>query len=61
MTRQESIDYIHLRAKECGYDDDILGLVRIALEEMEEKDYDHLKRISEPVFREWCQELSSEN
>ena len=60
MTKQESIDYIHLRAQECGYSDEILQQVKTALEKMEEKDYDHLKRISEPVFRSWCINLNKE-
>lgn len=54
MTRQESIDYIHLRAQECGFSEEILQTVRKTLEQMEEKDYDYLKRISEPFFRDWC-------
>ncbi len=57
MTKQESIDYIHLRARECGYEEDVLKLVRSTLENLEEKDYDHLKRVSEPVFRDWCRNL----
>jgi hypothetical protein len=57
MTRQENINYIHLRAQECGYPEEILQKVRDALEDMKEKDFDHLKRISEPSFREWCNKL----
>ena len=58
MTKQESIDYIHLRAQECGYDDDLLKLVRKELEKLDEKNYDYLKRISEPAFRSWCGNLT---
>ena len=60
MTRQESIDYIHLRAQECGYPEDLLKLVKAALLEMEEKDFNYLKRISEPAFRDWCKKLKNE-
>ncbi len=61
MTKQESIDYIHLRAQECGYDDHVLKLVRAELEKLEEKDFDYLKRISELVFRDWCKKIINES
>lgn len=60
MTRQENIDYILLRAQECGYHDAILQQVQNSLERMDEKSYAHLKRISEPVFRDWCKKLKHE-
>ena len=60
MTKQESIDYIHLRATECGFPAEILQSVRKTLEKLEEKDYDHLKKISEPAFRDWCKNLNTE-
>jgi len=60
MTRQESIKYIHLRAEECGYPTPILELVGKKLETLEEKDFNYLKRISEPAFRDWCKKLQTE-
>lgn len=60
MTRQESIDYIHLRAEECGYPEDLLKLVKSALKKMDENNFNHLKRISEPAFRDWCKKLKNE-
>jgi hypothetical protein len=61
MTRQESIDYIHLRAEECGFSEKILEQVRESLKQLEEKDFDRLKKISEPIFRDWCKNLSNED
>ena len=60
MTRHESIRYIHLRAKECNYTEDLLENVRMMLETLQEEDLDYLKRISETEFRNWCVNLNKE-
>ena len=60
MTRQESIDYIYLRAQECAYPENLLKQVKCALKEMDENNFNHLKRISEPAFRDWCKKLNNE-
>ncbi|QEN09104.1 hypothetical protein EXM22_14360 [Oceanispirochaeta crateris] len=60
MTRFESIRYIHLRAEECGYDQDLLDRVRKNLETLQEEDLDQLKRISETDFRNWCIKINKE-
>ncbi|MDA3956456.1 hypothetical protein [Oceanispirochaeta sp.] len=60
MTRHESIRYIHLRAEECGYTQDQLEKVQQKLEALQEEELDHLKRISEVTFRDWCNKLSKE-
>ncbi|MDA3851604.1 MAG: hypothetical protein PF447_10065 [Spirochaetaceae bacterium] len=54
MDREELIDYLYLRAQECGYASDLLNPLRNRLEEQEMKQLDHLRRISEPAFRSWC-------
>ena len=61
MTKQESIEYIHLRAVECGFPGETLESVRETLERLDEKEYDHLKKISEPAFRDWCKNLKNED
>ncbi len=57
MTRHESIRYVHLRAQECGYGSETLEKIRKKLETLQEEELDHLKRISEPAFRDWCKVL----
>lgn len=54
MDREELIDYLYLRAEECGYSQEILEGVRPRMECLELSELDHLRRISEPAFRGWC-------
>ncbi|MBN2657489.1 MAG: hypothetical protein JXR86_10535 [Spirochaetales bacterium] len=59
MTKEENIDYLTLRAEECRLPEDQVLKIRTALAEVSEKDYEKLKRISEPEFRSWCKEASN--
>jgi len=61
VDREELIDYLYLRAEECGYDNEILAPVRSRLDSLEMKDLDHLRRISEPAFRSWCTQKDDKN
>jgi len=54
MDMDELIDYLYLRAEECGYPEEQLKEIESRLKEQELKDLDHLRRISEPAFRAWC-------
>lgn len=61
MDMDELIDYLYLRAEECGYPEDILKEISLRLKELEIKDLDNLRRISEPAFRGWCVKKENEN
>ncbi len=60
MEKEEYIAYLNLRAEECGYQEDILGRVKKALDEGDLQLYDRLHRISEPDFRTWCISLADQ-
>lgn len=57
MVREEYIDYLTLRAKECHYDVELVAKIHKALTELKMDDYDHLRRISESEFRQWCKSI----
>ena len=61
MTKEENIKYLALRAEECRLPVEEVGKIRRKLTELDEDDYDHLKKISEPDFRKWCKEVCNQN
>ena len=61
MTKEENIAYLTLRGEECRLPENEVKLINIKLKELDDDEYDHLKRISEPAFREWCKEACNKN
>jgi len=61
MTKEENIDYLTLRGEECRLPSKEVQLIHKKLKELNENEYDHLKRISEPDFRLWCREVCKQN
>ncbi len=60
MKRQEMIRYLELRTEECGYEKAVLSRVHSRLKAFQDEDMDHLIRISEQAFRNWCEESEDE-
>ncbi len=56
MTKEENIKYITLRSEECRLPKDEIEKIVSKLKILNDDDFDHLKRISEPEFRNWCKE-----
>ena len=61
MTKEENIQYLTLRADECRLPEENVKKVNEALKKLDDGKYDYLKRISEPDFRLWCNEVCSQN
>lgn len=61
MTKEENINYLALRSEECRLPVEEVNAIRNRLKELNDDDYDHLKRISEPDFRSWCKEVCNRN
>ncbi|MBB6482367.1 hypothetical protein [Spirochaeta isovalerica] len=59
MTKEENIAYLTLRAEECRLPEEEVKKINQALKKLDDKQYDKLKRISEPQFRSWCKEACS--
>jgi hypothetical protein len=59
MTKDENIHYLTLRSEECRLPSEDVEKISQKLKELQEGDYEHLKRISEPAFRTWCKEVCS--
>lgn len=57
MTKDENIQYITLRSEECRLPENEIKKISQKLKELKDDEYDHLKRISEPEFRNWCKEI----
>ncbi len=61
MTKAENIDYLALRSEECRLPKEEVDTIKNKLKELEDSEYDHLKRISEPDFRLWCKKVCCGN
>lgn len=55
MKRNEMIDYLMLRAKECNYKENLLGELHPRLKALQDEELDKLIRVTELIFRSWCE------
>lgn len=60
MTKEENIQYLTLRGEECRLPEEEVFKINKKLKELDEKEYENLKRISEPAFRAWCKDVCRE-
>ena len=57
MTKEENINYLTLRSEECRLPKEEITIINKELKKLDDNEYDHLKRISEPDFRSWCKKI----
>ena len=57
MTKEENINYLTLRSEECRLPKEEITMINKELNKLDDNEYDHLKRISEPDFRSWCKKI----
>lgn len=61
MTKEENIKYLTLRSEECRLPEEDVKKINKKLKELDDDQFDHLKRISETDFRRWCREVCKVN